>query len=295
MILFIHDLGSSKSLWLSHIRKIFSLNMTISNRELLDMFTISLPGHYTNDKVELTMENLLVKVDKFVTNKLEIQSTLADNMIFSKGYSNFIKLLRDEKLTIFGHGFGGMVALEYAMNKPQNITQIVSISCGAFFSKRALKGKLRKISILSRRSRNFLSRLIGTTKDVYKKTAANLLIENQNYDLFSSGYDIMMDFSFSKSFSKLDLDRQKKVLSIPILTINSMFQIVSSVHSAKKLRYILDPYSAIFQTKNTLVFTHKNRVNYVKNIVYGWTNRHPHEKHQKQFIKDVRLFLSENV
>ncbi len=291
MFLFVHQLGSTKSLWLPQIRGILGLDEGYSDKQLLDLFTIALPGH-PDDDASFGFEMTRKLIDQFVEEKFLKQQEIGKKMVLTNRQT-VIQAIKSPKLIIIGHELGGAIALDYALDNISKIRRLVLVGCGASFSSTALTLKKYYFDRLAKLSTNKLQDRFNKTKDLRHKNFLFLFSENSSRQAFYSGLKIMRNFDFGKKFEKLSLDEQKQLAKLPILSIRGSRDWLCRKSSVVRLQSELDPNKEIWllgQQKSEISLS-KQEPNFTSKTYKG-AGGSPMDTDPVSFVYDVRQFLN---
>jgi pimeloyl-ACP methyl ester carboxylesterase len=293
MLLFIHGSGATNSLWIPQIRGILSLeDQDLSDKYLLELFTISLPGHSKDDRY-FEIEDVVKIIETAVQEKRDRQLELADKLMFSKN-REAVDAIRSPKLSLVGHSLGGVAALAYTFRNLNSVEKIVLVSCAFSFSKTAVR-------FLDMLYNKFIfnigikgtQTLFRTVRDIRLKTIFSICLENPDKKGLKSCTKICLDYSFDRVYKLLSLDEQLKFSQIPILGIGGRRDRLVPPNSFKKLEKYLDNQDKFLSTKKILIEdTHKPDLNNFSYVIYPGGHE-PMDNHRVRFVKDVREFLAD--
>lgn len=288
MFLFIHQLGGTRSLWLPQIRSILGLDNTYSDKQLLDLFTICLPGHPDDDE-ELNFIKTRKIIDNFVEEKFSKQEEMAKKMVLINR-PEIIKSMKSPKLVIIGHELGGTIALNYTLTNINKINRLVLIGCGNHFNQWTLKILKYYYQRLTNLNLGSLRKKYQKAKKLRFKNFLYIFSENTSRKSLESGLEMLQNFNFSKSFQKLDLDEQLLTTKIPILIIKGQFDLLCSQKSVIKFQDTLDPTKEIWQQKKAYINLGK-RESSISVKIYPFSGANPMDKDPVSFAFDIRQFL----
>ncbi len=291
MILFLHPLLGTPSLWLPNIRGILGLEPSYSDRYLIDLFTVELPGHPENDR-SWTLDDSRNWLRNTINEKLSKQQELAKKLILTNK-PEILKTIKDTKVTLVGHELGAVIALEYALQNPGQIQRLVLIGCGNSFNHLGLKLRSWLYSRLYSLSPKTLKQIMYWSKKPRHKNFWSILSENLSREAISSGLHILDEFDFSEKFQKLDLDSQVQFIRLPILLIRGQFDWLCPTKEFFKLQTMLDPNKEIWQKRKSIIDLGKLSPR-LKALTYPFAGATPMDSHSVKFILDVREFLREN-
>ena len=257
MYLFIHGTGATNSFWIPQIRSILSLDEKYTDASLLDTFTLALPGHPNNDK-NFSLEDTEEIIKDIFSAKQSLQLKLANQLILT-GNSQVVAGLRSDKIILIGHSVGGVIALNFAMKNASLVEKLVLISTPNQFN-------LIEINFLDwfynnfvfKRSQKFLKWLQGIVVSVRWRTALQIFIENPKRRGFKSLLKIVKEYDFDKSFRKLTLDDQLKLLLVPILAISGSGDWLVSSAEVNKIGKSIQNYAEIARSKKTIINLENN-------------------------------------
>jgi len=292
MILFLHSLLGTPSLWLPHIRGILGLESDYSDRYLIDLFTFALPGHPDNDQ-SWTLENARHWLRNVINEKLPKQQELAKKLILTNK-PEIIKTIKDTKLTLVGHELGAVIALEYALQNVTQIQRLVLIGCGNSFNHWGLKLRSWLYSQFYSLSPKTLKQIMYWSKKPRHKNFWSILSENLSREAITSGLRILDEFDFSEKFQKLDLDNQVQFIRVPIFLMRGQFDWVCPAKEFVKLQEMLDPNKEIWQKRKSVIDLGK-ATSKTKSTTYQLTGRNVMDARPVQFILDVREFIRDSA
>jgi pimeloyl-ACP methyl ester carboxylesterase len=291
MLLFIHGSGATSSLWIPQIRGIFSLDQSFSDKYLLDLFTVSLPGH-PKDDCYFELDDLVKLIDSAVQEKKSKQAELADKLMFSKN-REAVDVLKDEKVVLIGHSLGGVAALAFTFRNLNIVSKLVLVSCAFNFDSfniNLLDNLYNKI--VFKLSIKRLQRLFSFVSDIRLKTIFNICLENPDRKGLKSCYKIANEYSFDKMYKLLSLDEQLKFTQIPILGIGGRNDKLVGVKSYKALENYLDEQDKFLSTKKILIEDKpKSEFNNFSYKIYPGGHE-PMDNYLVTFVNDVREFLA---
>lgn len=317
MVLFLHGTGATSSLWLSHIRNIFGLNQDYSDKQILDLFTISFPGHPTKDR-NFDYSDIENQINAFLAENRSKQSELAQKLLFSNN-KIAVNALRNPKLILIGHSLGGAVSVQYALRNLDVVTKIVSISSGFGFNHFALSLiKFLYYKIIFKLGLRQLQAILYLVRSLRLKTILNICIENPERKGLISSENLLFDYNFENLYKKMSLDEQLKFRQIKVLGINGQFDFLNLVSSMKKLQTFLLEQNKILNLKHTsvlpktdiklgtiIVSSGKKTETLVseKSIektdstnfqykVYAWKGHNPMDESPQRFLDDTLDFLA---
>lgn len=293
MLLFIHSIEESKSFWLPQIRGLLSLGSKYSDQEIINMFAISLPGHSFKDK-SYDVEYVYDKINDFIGDKAELQANLADELIQTHS-PEIIKVLREGKLTTIGHSLGGALAYYYATFQPYNVARIITIDTPNEFNKAFLNIIGVKYKILSLLPIKYLINKAQKTKNRKKSFVYSNLAENRAQLGAKSSLDIMKKFNFTETFDKLSQDTQIQVAIIPILSINSEINTLSSLKKVKQIRQALENIKTSVKNDASMVNMKKLPSDNFKLSIEKGCSSNPHQKDIISFSYTIKKFLRSNL
>ena len=291
MFLFLHGTGATSSLWLKQIRGIFLLDQKFSDKEILDIFTISLPGHPKND-ANFDIPDIIKLIDKEIEEKRQKQLELAEKLIISQS-GKLVGQLKNEKIVLIGHSIGSLFAIHYAMRYPASVSKLILISFGYqfnlpvvkltdwFYRNIVLKFNTRQLGVISK-----------LTINIRLKTIIDICSQNSERKGLFSCRDIILNYRLDKSFGLLSLDDQLKFSQIPILAIGGGFDFLVRPSSYKDMKKYLKKSSKYLVSKKTVLDNSepKNLFNYKYNI-YRFSGHEPMDSNINRFIKESREFL----
>ncbi len=288
MILFLHSLLGTPSLWLPHIRGVLGLKSDYSDRYLIDLFTFELPGHPDNDR-SWTLEDARYWLRNAINEKLPKQQELAKKLILTNK-PEIIKTIKDTKLTLIGHELGAVIALEYALQNVTQIQRLVLVGCGNSFNHLDLRLRSYLYSQLYSLSPKTLKQIMHWSKQPRHKNFWFILSENLSREAIGSGLQILNEFNFSEKFQKLDLDSQAQFIRLPTLLMRGQFDWVCPAKEFLKLQEILDPNKEIWQKRKSVIDLGKV-TSKIKSTTYQLTGRNIMDARPFQFVLDVREFI----
>jgi pimeloyl-ACP methyl ester carboxylesterase len=290
MILFIHQLGGTRSLWLPQIRGILGLSDSYTDKQLLDLFTLSLPGHPDNDE-PFDFKHTRELINSFVEEKFAKQEDLAKKMVLTNR-PEIIKAMKSPKLMIVGHELGGAIALDYTLENLAKVNRLVLVGCGAYFNQFSLKIRDLYYHRLGKLDLSVLRKRYGKAKEPRKKNFLFIFAENTNRQALDSGLQLLKKFAFQKSFQTLTLDEQLQMTKLPILLIRGSKDWLCPQASVAKLQDALNPEKEIWQRKKSVINLGKLESNVIiKNYTKAGAN--PMDQDPVSFVYDVRQFLKQ--
>ena len=291
MFLFIHGVGATRTLWLSQIRAALGFGSEIDDKTLIDLFTISLPGHPSNDS-SFTIQDCEKSILEFETRTRPLQKQIALKMSLTHR-PEIIKSLIDPKLIIVGHSLGAVIAIDFSLKYNQKVKKLIIISCGTRFSKWSI-GLFFDIFIfkfLVKINRQWLSKIQKKKISLRHKILLDILLENSKHSGLKSGLKITKQYDFEKLFQQLSLNQQLDFLKIPVLAIQGRYDLFNSINSSIKLENLVDHKTPIFQTKKTILdnITPTNHSNFSLKIYK--TGHYPMDDDLVRFVLDTQEFL----
>jgi len=292
MILFLHSLLGTPSLWLPHIRGILNLESSYSDRYLIDLFTFELPGHPDNDR-PWTLDDARAWLRNTINDKLPKQQELAKKLILTNK-PEIIKTIKDTKLTLIGHELGAVIALEYALQNIPQIQRLVLIGCGNSFNHLGLKIKSWVYSRLYSVSPKTLKQIMHWSKKPRHKNFWSILSENLSREAINSGLQILSEFNFSEKFQKLDLDSQVQFIRLPLLLMRGQFDWICPVKEFLKLAEMLDSSKEIWQKRKSVIDLGKV-TSKTRSITYKLTGGNIMDTRPVEFVLDVREFIRDST
>ncbi len=289
MFLFIHQLVGARSLWLPYIRGILGLDQSYSDKQIIDLFTIPLPGHPDDDQI-FTIEDILKSIDDFVSQKLSKQQDLAKKLVLTSK-PEIIKNMKQPKLIIVGHELGGAIALEYALKNIDKVSKLVFIGCGNNFNSFFINLRKQYYNIVVyKKSLGQLKAKIQSAKNPRDKNFWFIFSENLSRKSIDSGLQILQEFNFSKVFKKLDLESQIQFTKLPVLLIRGQMDFYCTAKSASKLQQVLDPNKEIWRKNRSIVDINKLESNVIIKT-YKMSGPNPMDKDPVNLVIDIRDFL----
>ncbi|MEM1312400.1 MAG: alpha/beta hydrolase [Patescibacteria group bacterium] len=292
MLLFIHGSGATNSLWIPQIRGIFSFeDQDISDRYLLDLFTISLPGHSKDDKY-FEAQDVARAIELLVPEKREKQLELADKLIFSNN-KEAVNALKSPKVFLIGHSIGGVVALNYTFRNLNLVEKIVLVSCAFDFDNIGINiTSFFCNQLLFRVKPKYIQSFQHKTSNIRLKTLFSICLENPDRKALRSCTKICREYSFASIYKLLSLEEQLKFSKIPILGVGGYSDRLVSASSFKKLKKYLNKQDKLLSTKKTLI--QEQQTTPLNNFIYKLypTGHHPMDDQRLWFIQDVRDFLA---
>ncbi len=289
MFLFIHQLAGARSLWLPYIRGILELDQSYSDKQLIDLFTIPLPGHPDDDQA-FAIEDILKSIDDFVSQKLSKQQELAKKLILTSK-PEIIKNMKQSKLIIVGHELGGVVALEYALENINKVSKLVLVGCGNNFNSFFINLRKQYYNrVVYKKSLSQLKAKIQSSKNPRDKNFWSIFSENLSRKAIDSGLQILQEFNFLKSFNKLDLESQIQFTKLPVLLIRGQMDLYCTATSAFKLQQVLDLNKEIWRKNKFIVGINKLEPN-ITIKTYKMSGQNPMDKDPVNFVIDIRDFL----
>lgn len=289
MFLFIHKLGGVRSLWLPQIRGILGLDESYSDKQILDLFTLALPGHPDDDE-ELSFEKTRELVSLFAESKFAKQEELSRKMVLVNR-PEIIRAMKSPKLVIVGHELGGAIALDYTLANLHRINRLVLVGCGNHFNRWGLKLLRYYYRRLANSSLNDLRRRYLRVKNLWLKNFLYIFSENISRKSLESGLKMLQVFDFWESFQKLDLDQQFSMTKIPILAIRGQFDWLCPSNSLTRLQRILDPSKEIWQQRRKAAIHLGQQEANVTIKTYHLSGPNPMDKDPISFALDIRQFL----
>ena len=290
MFLFIHGSGASSSLWLPQIRGLLGLNKTFSDKEILDYFTISLPGHTKND-IDFDEKFVFEIIHKFIETNSKKQSEMAQKMILTH-QPEIIAGLKSPKLILIGHSVGAALCLQYSLFHPSKVEKIVSISCGDKFNPVVMWFRNWMNKAIFSLDIKVIGRIPSYPISRREKVKFNIFAENPKRKGFLSSQKIAQNFNFLTLFDKLSLEGQLKFIKIPVLIIVGQFDILARPDSALRLQSILDPRSNLLKTKKTIIETKRSQLMEMVEVqIYPWSGHNPMDSNLLNFVQDTRDFI----
>jgi pimeloyl-ACP methyl ester carboxylesterase len=293
MLLFIHGSGATNSLWIPQIRGVLSLeDQDLSDKYLLELFTISLPGHPKDDRY-FDIEDVVKIIHTAILEKRAKQLELADKLMFSKN-KEAVEAIKSSKVTLIGHSLGGVAALAYSFRNLNNVEKIILVSCAFSFSKSAV----RLLDILYNKfifniGIKGIQALFRTVRDIRLKTILSICLENPEKKGLKSCTKICYEYSFDRVYKLLSLDEQLKFSQIPILGIGGKRDRLVTPNSYLKLKKYLDNQDKFLSTKKILIEdTHKPELNNFSYTIYPGGHE-PMDNHRVRFVREVREFLAD--
>lgn len=287
MILFIHSTATTRSIWLAQIRAILALGSEFGDTFLLDLFTISLPGHPDND-ADFEFKDFRVKIEKFIEKNQQNQEELAKKLILSHD-NKILKLLQDEKLVIFGYGIGGNLTLEYTIKNPEKIKKLVLISSG--YKKNLVVMWLTKLFlwIFSKTNTNALHYLSRISPTLELRMLFNIMAENTLRKGLKSCLKYLESFDFEKLYSHSSINQQLSFNKIPILMIHGSYDLITPSSLIEKFQSIIDTEIASLKDKNTVINEDSKSENL--NIIKLKTGHNPMFGSFASFVWECKNFL----
>jgi pimeloyl-ACP methyl ester carboxylesterase len=284
-----HGLGATSSFWLPQIRGLFNLDKKFTDQELLDLFTLSIPGHPKSDK-KFDQKWISEQIKQFAQEKGPKQSELAKKLVLSHP-AKLIQALQEPRLILIGHSMGGMISLLFSLKNPSWVSKIVLISCGNKFntvSDYLYKNLLIK-GLIMKLTPKQLKWLIKVSPNLKFKVLLDILAENPRRLGFCSGLALVQNFNFEREFSKISLNQQLAFMKIPILAITGNYDAFLRVNSVRRLGEILSIDNPVFKAKKTIIETGRQSTNFtLKTYSAG---HHPMDADLVSFVYDVRQFL----
>lgn len=291
MFLFVHGTGATSSFWLSHIRFILGLDSKYSDRELLDIFTISLPGHNSNDK-EFDLDYTEKQILNFIQENLLKQQKLYKDLIFSKNIS-VLSYLKSEKLIIIGHSIGGAIALNFTLKNINKVSKLVLISSGFQFNQFAIFiTRFLYTKIVFNLGLSTIQRLADSLKNLRWKTILNLTVENPSRKGLLLCDKITTNYNFQNLYSPMSLETQLKFTQIPILIVNGGRDFLNPKSSVKNLQTFLNKQLPILKTKKIVVGRNSPaELQTIITKIYPKAGHNPMDDNINLFVSDVQEFL----
>lgn len=291
MFLFVHGTGATSSFWLPHIRFILGLDLNHSDRELLDVFTISLPGHNSNDK-EFDLDYTEKQILNFIQENLSKQQKLYKDLIFSKNIS-VLSHLKSEKLIIIGHSIGGVIALNFTLKNINKVSKIVLISTGFQFNQFAvIVTRFLYTKIIFNLKFSTIQYLANSLQNLRWKTILNLILENPSRKGFLSCNKIITNYNFQNLYSHMSLETQLKFTQIPILIVNGGRDFLNPKSSVKNLQTFLNKQLPILKTKKIVVGRNSPaELQTIITKIYPKASHNPMDDNINLFVSDVKEFL----
>jgi pimeloyl-ACP methyl ester carboxylesterase len=294
MILFIHGLGLTRSVWIPEIRGCLHFDGKYTDRDLLDTFTISLPGHPDEDK-KFTKKDIRDKIEEVYQGKKKKQSALAAKLSLTHP-KELINSLNDEKLILIGQGAGGIFCLDYTLKNPHKVRKIILIGCGNHFNGSYLNLKLLTVKTADKLGlKNFtkISSVISLFSGSKRKTEINLLLENPQKKSYLSLLNLMRTYNFEKEFKVQSLDNQLEFIKIPVLCVNGDMDLINRPRSIEKFEKVLtSDKKLINRRRNSLVMHEAEDCSNVYTRIYKVCGHYPSEKSLVDFVYDFREFLT---
>jgi pimeloyl-ACP methyl ester carboxylesterase len=291
MFLFIHGTGATSSLWLPQIRGLLGLGKNFSDKDILDTFAISLPGHPKNDQ-KFDEKYVFQLIEKFVESKADKQADLAQKLVLTH-QPEIIAGLKTKKLILIGHDVGAALALQYGLFYPQNVEKIISVACGDKFNPLVLKLNRLFYKLIFRLDLKIIRNIQNWRLNRREKVKFSIFAENPDRKGFWSCIEIAERYDFVKQFDKLSLESQLKFIKIPILLIIGQFDLLARPASALRLQTVLDPSSNLLKTKKTIIETKRSQLlETVRVQIYPWTQHQVLDGNLLDFVQDSRDFIS---
>lgn len=294
MILFIHGLGLTRSVWVPEIRGCLHFDGKYTDKELLDIFTVSLPGHPDEDK-KFTKKDIRDRIEELYPTRKQKQSGLAGRLSLTHP-KELISSLNDEKLILIGQGAGGIFCLDYALKNPDKVRKIILIGCGNHFNGSYLNLKLLTVKLADKLGlKNFtrISSVISSLSSTKRKTEINLLLENPQKKSYLSLLNLMKTYNFEKEFKVQSLDNQLEFIKIPILCVNGDLDLINHPKSIEKFEKVLtSDKKLINRRKKSLVMHESEDYSNVYTRIYKICGHYPSEKSLVDFVYDFREFLT---
>ncbi len=290
MFLFIHGTGATNSFWLPQIRGILGLDQSYSDKFLLDLFTISLPGHPKNDKY-FDLSDLEKFIEQEAAERHQKQMELADKLFFSKN-QEAVAALKEDKLILIGHSVGGVAALYFALRNSSRVNKLILVSCGFNFNPISVAFlELFYEKIIFKFNLKRVIKLFDYVKNIRYKTILSICIDNPERKGLRSCKDIIKDYQFDKIYKKMSLDEQLLFNEIPVLGIGGQFDPLTPSGSLRKLRKYLDEQNKLLSLRKTVVGPNKPGLTNFKYKIYSFAGHEPMDDKTKDFVSDVKDFL----
>jgi pimeloyl-ACP methyl ester carboxylesterase len=240
MILFVHGTGATNSLWMPHIRAIFGSQLdrlNVSDMDLLDAFTITLPGHPNRD-ASFDAGDVIERIESFHEHKLGQQRELATRLIKSKN-PRLIEVLSESKMTIIGHSVGGALTLLYTGKHPQHVSKVIIVSAGnSFFIPTVMAGVVSFKLFIKPRSLKSIRNMLPKISNLRQRVMWTMFAENTERKGFLSCIEIILKYNLRSWFRTLSVDQQKELARVKMVYVNGLFDhlnLVSSTNSAYNL------------------------------------------------------------
>jgi pimeloyl-ACP methyl ester carboxylesterase len=288
MFLFIHGTLATPSLWLPHIRSTLSLGAEFSDRELINAFTLQLPGHPDKDAV-FTYKDFREYIAQFRKSQYVKQKQIAQKLIM-RGNKQVVQGLQDKRLIIIGHSVGGALSLEYAIKNSNEIIKLVLVSTPNQFNLtylRSIRFTIWTLNIFSKGMIRVSARILPFKR---WRVAASLLEENPKQLGFRSCITYLLTYDFESLYSISSLNDQLHLSRIPILLIGGSYDLVAPSYQISKLKKLLSPDTNLMKSKKTVI---KGNLKYhepVTKIIYN-AGHNAMDSRPREFVADVQEFL----
>jgi len=292
MILFVHGTLSTPSLWLPQIRSIVGLGKQFSDQQIINTFTIQLPGHPSNDD-RFGFKDYVKYLETFQANNYAAQQRIAAQMLLH-GDKAIVNALTDRRLTIIAHSVGGALSLEYAMKFPSVVRRMVLVSVPYRFNQpylNSIKTLVDTMATVNDKSFTTLARLLPFRR---WRVAADLLNENKHHKGFKSCIEYLKQFNFAKQYEVSSINQQLALNKIPTLLIGGSYDLISTPQAVRKLKFILTPNSDIIMKKKTVISGAKKQSNSIDAIIYQ-SGHNPMDSNTDQFCTDVIKFIKQTT
>lgn len=288
MFLFIHGTLATQSLWLPQIRAILKLNSDYSDKELMNVFTLQLPGHPDNDK-SFGYKEFKQAVSDFQKEHYADQLAIAEKLLLS-GDRAIIQLLKNKKLILFGHSVGGALSLEYAIKNPANTQKLILTSTPSKFNILSINLVVICIKLLklaSPKSYTLLEKLLPFKR---WRVASHLLAMNKDQKGFDSCIKYIKKFDFHSLHSVSSINQQQALSTIPTLLIGGKRDLIATSSSLTKLYSLLSSGPRIEKNQRTVIEGSISKSNVVSLILLN-TGHNAMDESFDEFVEYTTDFL----
>jgi hypothetical protein len=272
MILFLHSAFASSSSLVMFVRETLELSDEYTDRFIIDTFTISVAGYYTEDE-EFDQRKIFTQINEFISESYDNQQAIFSKSIL--GTSNPTLLaLKGPKLNILGVDAGGSLALIYGAQFSDNCNTITLLD-----STNNYKGFLNKIRRMrtNRLLKLPLSKIqtkIQKTKDWHNKLFLTLLQDNTLRKGIEGFVNFMYDFDFGEIYRNLTLSNQHNFNKIQILSLISSKKSLPTRSSQKQMAKLLHPDNNLVRAKHTIILVDESKKNHFDYKVVQFPSRY---------------------